>query len=80
MTTILIAFVVAVIGAALATWGTIPFARRVMILDLPDGGVRRVHARPVPRAGGLAVLVGFWLPGVILVCAPKRSRSGMPQP
>lgn len=42
-------------------------AEQFSLIDLPNA--RKVHARPVPRAGGVAMLVGAILP--ILVWAPR---------
>jgi UDP-GlcNAc:undecaprenyl-phosphate/decaprenyl-phosphate GlcNAc-1-phosphate transferase len=57
---ILAAFVVASLAALLLT----PLAGRIAIrtgaIDLPDSG-RRIHAQPIPRAGGLAVAAAFIL-------------------
>ena len=34
-------------------------ARRFNVLDIPNE--RKIHTRPVPRLGGLAILLGFWI-------------------
>lgn len=51
----------AFVGAALTTWAVTPavirLAERLGLLDLPGG--RKVHARAVPRLGGVAVLLGL---------------------
>jgi UDP-GlcNAc:undecaprenyl-phosphate GlcNAc-1-phosphate transferase len=47
-----------------------PFVRRRAIawgaIDLPDNG-RRIHARPTPRLGGIAIYIAFML---TLLCVP----------
>jgi UDP-GlcNAc:undecaprenyl-phosphate GlcNAc-1-phosphate transferase len=49
------------LAAALATAGTVPFwrhwCRRHGVVD--DPGCRKIHATPIPLAGGLAVLTGL---------------------
>ncbi|CAN5660748.1 MraY family glycosyltransferase [soil metagenome] len=56
-------FILAVLaGAAATAYLLTPLAMRLATasgaIDRPDSG-RRVHARPIPRAGGLAVVVAF---------------------
>lgn len=52
----------ALLAAAAAAWLLTPLAMRVArrsgAIDEPDAG-RRVHSRPIPRAGGLAVAAAF---------------------
>jgi UDP-GlcNAc:undecaprenyl-phosphate GlcNAc-1-phosphate transferase len=52
----------ALLAAAGAAWLLTPLAmrlaRRAGAIDEPDAG-RRVHQRPIPRAGGLAVVAAF---------------------
>lgn len=47
------------------------FARRVGALDRP-GDPRRIHDRPIPRMGGLAVFAGF-LAGTLLAYGPAAA-------
>jgi UDP-GlcNAc:undecaprenyl-phosphate/decaprenyl-phosphate GlcNAc-1-phosphate transferase len=60
--------VAALIAAAAAAFFLTPlamrYATRAGAIDLPDEG-RRVHVRPVPRAGGWAVTIAFI--GVVIV-------------
>lgn len=48
-------------GAALVTWLTTPLVARLAVrlgaVDLPGG--RRIHARPTPRLGGVAITLGL---------------------
>jgi len=60
-----VAFYVAALAAgALATWLSLPlwlrWCMRTGLIDHP--GHRKIHAEPVPLAGGLAVLTGLLLP------------------
>ncbi len=59
-------FAVAAFGALILT----PLAARIAVwagaIDRP-GGARRVHERPTPRAGGLAVVVAFVLVGTLVL-------------
>jgi len=38
-------------------------AQRVGLMANP--GPRRIHRRPVPTAGGLAIYLGFWIPVLV---------------
>jgi UDP-GlcNAc:undecaprenyl-phosphate GlcNAc-1-phosphate transferase len=64
---IAIAFLVAVALAWQATVGVVYLIRRVGLLDQPDA--RKTHRRPLPRGGGLAVIVSFVLVGGVLALA-----------
>jgi UDP-GlcNAc:undecaprenyl-phosphate GlcNAc-1-phosphate transferase len=59
------AFIAAALVAFLATPVILRIVRNLRIIDHPDS--RRVHDRPLPRAGGLAVVVAFVLVGGGLV-------------
>ncbi len=52
------AFVVALVVATLLTPAVTALARRSGLVDVPDQ-VRKMHARPVPRLGGIAVVSAF---------------------
>lgn len=49
----------AVLLVALLTPVMIVIARRFNILDIPDK--RKIHSKPIPRLGGLGILLGFWI-------------------
>jgi UDP-GlcNAc:undecaprenyl-phosphate GlcNAc-1-phosphate transferase len=70
MRTAVATFVVALVLTALLT----PVARRVALAAgaIDEPGARRVHARHVPRLGGLAIVLGFFLPllGLLALGAP----------
>ncbi len=74
MTTSLIPILCA-IAAALVVLATTPlaarFARVVGAVDQPSG--RRIHSRPTPRLGGLAILLGFLVP--VLFYLPQDSAT-----
>jgi UDP-GlcNAc:undecaprenyl-phosphate GlcNAc-1-phosphate transferase len=58
------AYLLAVLGGALATFASLPLWRawcvRTGLVD--DPGQRKIHNTPIPLAGGLAVLMGLLLP------------------
>jgi len=60
----LAAFVLAVIVTALLT----PLVRRGALTmgAVDEPGARRVHTRRIPRLGGIAIVMGFFVPGVVL--------------
>jgi UDP-GlcNAc:undecaprenyl-phosphate GlcNAc-1-phosphate transferase len=65
MTTTLIPILSAIAAAIVVlvlTPATMALARRVGAVDQPSA--RRIHVRPVPRLGGLAIVLGFLLPAV----------------
>jgi UDP-GlcNAc:undecaprenyl-phosphate GlcNAc-1-phosphate transferase len=55
------AFVVSVLVAVVATPWILRYVREHRILDHPDA--RRVHKQPLPRGGGVAVVVAFLVVG-----------------
>jgi UDP-GlcNAc:undecaprenyl-phosphate GlcNAc-1-phosphate transferase len=73
----------ALVAAAAASFLLTPLAMRVARLtraiDEPDSG-RRVHSRPIPRAGGLAVVVAFVGVAAIAVLLIGMSRPSGPFP
>ena len=56
----LVVFLIAMILAVIATPLVIRLARHFDVVDYPTGG-RRIHKRPVPLLGGLAMYAAFWL-------------------
>ena len=50
-------FLVAMIGATLIVPGVIALAKKTGAMDKPDP--RKVHKKPVPRIGGVAIYLGF---------------------
>lgn len=53
--------------ALFITLGAIPLLRRLAeradIMDIPDA--RKVHSRPIPKIGGLAMALGFFVPTLL---------------
>ena len=52
-----LAFMIALGTALVLTPAVIAFARRTGALDQPDA--RKVHARPIPRIGGIGIYAAF---------------------
>lgn len=73
----------ALLAAAGAAWLLTPLAMRIArwsgAIDEPDAG-RRVHSRPIPRAGGLAVVAAFVGVGGLAVLLIGFSRPTGPFP
>ncbi len=61
---ILVTGAAAAVMAYLLTPLAMRFATRLGAIDNPDSG-RRIHLRPIPRAGGLAVLASFTMVGIV---------------
>ncbi len=64
MVSVVAAFVMAMLITAVAT----PFVRRAALAAgaVDEPGARRVHTRRIPRLGGIAIAIGFFLPLVVL--------------
>ncbi|MFC1462252.1 glycosyltransferase family 4 protein [Verrucomicrobiota bacterium] len=73
ITTIFIVFVLAFVVSLLSTRLSIGLALRFGLVDTPDGH-RKTHARPVPRLGGPAVFVAFFVPLIVLLWFADRSK------
>jgi UDP-GlcNAc:undecaprenyl-phosphate GlcNAc-1-phosphate transferase len=62
-------------AAALVAYLLTPWAMRVATItgaiDQPDSG-RRIHVRPIPRAGGLAVAIAFVVVGLLALFLQDR--------
>ena len=63
---IAIAFLLAFITAYVITPYTIRFAKKIGALDLPKSK-RKIHDRPMPRLGGIAVIAGFLVSTIYLL-------------
>ena len=63
---IAIAFVLSFITAFMITPYTIKLARKVGALDVPKES-RRIHEKPMPRLGGIAVVSGFFVAAIYLI-------------
>ncbi len=51
-------FLIAMLATTLLTPAVRRFATRMGVIDQPDA--RRVHRKPTPRWGGIAIYLGFW--------------------
>jgi UDP-GlcNAc:undecaprenyl-phosphate GlcNAc-1-phosphate transferase len=76
---IIVVYPAAFLGAAAASAGSLPFWRRWCQQSgaLDEPGHRKIHAHPVPLAGGLAVMTGLLAPlvvGAVLVYCSSHSR------
>ncbi len=56
-------FVMSIIAVAVLTPVMIVLARKYGILDIPNE--RKIHTIPVPRLGGLAIIIGFWVAALL---------------
>ena len=59
MFTYIIVFFLAAFLALIFTPLALKIAKRFNIMDYP--GERRVHTVPIPRLGGIAIYLSFWL-------------------
>lgn len=69
MTTIIFVFLIAFLSSLLLTPSAILIAKRFNIVDIPRE--RKVHAAPVPRLGGAALILSFFLPFLVLAFNEK---------
>ncbi|MHB1406806.1 MAG: glycosyltransferase family 4 protein [Desulfitobacteriaceae bacterium] len=67
-------FIIALVIATSATPISMILAKRWKAIDYP--GARRVHKRPIPRLGGLAIYSAFWL-AVLLTQRWDQSVQGL---
>lgn len=75
----IITLLIAILCAFLITFTTTPIARviafKVGAIDVPKDD-RRMHKKPIPRMGGLAIFLGFSIT-VIVFCQPTMEIVGM---
>lgn len=75
----IITLLITILCAFLITFTTTPIARvlafKVGAVDVPKDN-RRMHKKPIPRMGGLAIFLGFAIT-VIAFCAPTLEIIGM---
>lgn len=64
MTTIIFTFLLALLTSLLLTPAAAGIGRRFRLVDLPSE--RKVHTRAVPRIGGVALFLAFFLPLLLL--------------
>jgi len=72
MTTILLVFIVAFAVSLLGTRVSISLALSLDLVDRPDGR-RKTHGRAVPRLGGPAIFLAFFVPLLLLILATDHS-------
>ncbi|MEI7498532.1 MAG: MraY family glycosyltransferase [Candidatus Falkowbacteria bacterium] len=53
-------FVLSAVISAFFTYFTIKLAKKLQVVDLPDNN-RKLHAKPIPLLGGLAIFAAFFL-------------------
>lgn len=67
------AFLAAGLGSLLATAGVRRIAARIGALDMPGAG--RIHRRPVPRIGGVAIAGAMYAAVALLIVLPPEGFS-----
>ena len=73
LTSILVVFAMAFVVSLIATRLSIRLALAFGLVDAPDGH-RKTHARPIPRLGGPAVFIAFFLPLILLLLAADKTK------
>ena len=71
---IAVAFLLAFITAYVITPYTIRFAKKVGALDIPKES-RKIHKKPMPRLGGLAVIAGFAVSVIYLLVVMSIEKT-----
>lgn len=71
---IAVAFLLAFITAYVFTPYTIRFAKKVGALDIPKEA-RKIHKRPMPRLGGIAVIAGFTVSVIYLLVVMSIEKT-----
>jgi len=71
----LLGCIVALALAAVLTPVVRLFAERIGALDRPED--RRVHQKPTPTAGGLAILVAFWVAVAVAGGLTNHTTTGI---
>ena len=74
-TTMMFAFLLAFVAAFAATPGAKWLAGKINAIDVPKDG-RRMHKKPIPRIGGLAIVVGFYA-AVAIFCPIDKEIMGI---
>lgn len=69
-----VAFLLAFISAYVITPYTIRFARKIGALDIPKE-TRKIHKKPMPRLGGLAVIIGFTISVIYLLTVMSIEKT-----
>ncbi|WP_417203547.1 glycosyltransferase family 4 protein [Acetoanaerobium sticklandii] len=74
MPKIIIAFLGAMLFSYVLTPYVIKLAHRIGAIDVPKDD-RRVHSKPIPRLGGIAIFGGFFIVSTLLI-PPSREMMG----
>lgn len=69
----IIAFSLAVISAAVFTPLTIKLAQKTGIMDIPNDA-RKIQSKPMPRIGGLAFIMAFFISCLFVFFTTKFTR------
>ena len=75
MTSFVVAFFVSLGVATVMTALVLRFALTRGLYDQPDH--RKVHARPIPRLGGVAIVIGFFVPVTELLIVEAGARDAL---
>lgn len=70
---IAIAFLLSFITSFITVPYTIKLARKVGAIDLPSD--RRIHKKPIPRIGGIAILFGFLVASIYLIISSTLEKK-----
>ncbi|MEL6341919.1 MAG: MraY family glycosyltransferase [Myxococcota bacterium] len=71
MRTYIIAFAISLLASVILTRFIRDLALRFSLVDAPAGG-RKIHRRPIPRLGGIAIIIAFALPLIGLAVWDNR--------
>ena len=71
---IAVAFLLAFITAYVITPYTIRFAKKIGALDMPKES-RKIHKKPMPRLGGLAIIIGFTISVIYLLSVMSIEKT-----
>lgn len=70
---IAIAFLLSFITSFITVPYTIKLARKVGAIDMPSD--RRIHKKPIPRIGGIAILFGFLVASIYLIISSTLEKK-----
>lgn len=74
---IAVAFVLAFITSFAMTPLTIKFAKKIGAVDIPKDA-RKIHNKPMPRLGGIAVVIGFFISIFSVLILSESLRVNFP--
>ena len=76
MRTASVAFIIAVLIGTVLTPIVRKLARRFGVLDHARSS-RKVHGEPIPRLGGIAIVIAFYAPMIALLCFHSTGVGAM---